>query len=186
MTWRFQNVTRDEYVVKTKDDGTQTIVLFQPGYWSFSKIQERLADEDVTLTRLTHNNSCRIFCQEESLDLGLIGELLGCGPNKKVTKNTFVDSSTVNINLGVRSVNISCSLVNSTRNWNRYQKGSEVIATFPISTQVPLNGSIENFSTQEWCAPTRKGEFSFLKFDVEDNTRHNLMRLYAEFDVTFL
>ena len=96
------------------------------------------------------------------------------------------DSNTVNINLGVRSVNIGCSLVNSTRNWNRYQKGSEVIATLPVSTEMSLNGSIENFSNQEWCAPTRKGEFSFLTFNVEDNTQRNLIRLYAQFDCTFL
>ena len=185
VTWRFQNGTRDEQVVKTKDDGTQTNILFQPGYWSFSKIQERLAGEDVTLTRLTYSNSCRIFCQDKSLSLGLIGELLGFGPSKKVAKNTFVDSSTVNINFGVRSVDIGCSLVNSTRNWNRYQKGSEVIATIPVSTEVSLNGSIENFSTKEWCAPTRKREFSFLTFNVEDNTQHNLIKLYSEFDVLF-
>ena len=160
VTWRFQNVTRDEQVTKTKDDGTQTNITFQPGYWSFSKLQERLADEDVILTRLAHNNSCRIFCQDESLELGLVGELLGFGPNKTIPKNTFTDSNTVNINLGVRSISIDCSLINSTRNWNRYQKGSEVIATLPVSTEMPLNGSIENFSNQE-CMHLREKENSF-------------------------
>ena len=94
VTWRFKNVTRDEFVTKTTDDGTTTNITFQPGWWSFSAIQERLADEDITLTRLAHNNSCRIFCQDSALDLGLIGELLGFGPGKKVAKNTFVDSNT--------------------------------------------------------------------------------------------
>ena len=163
VTWRFQNVTRDEQVTKTKDNGAQTNITFQPGYSSFSKIQERLADEDVILTRLTHNNSW-----------GLIGELLGFGPNKTVPKNTFTDSNTVNINLGLRSVSIGCSLVNYTRNWNRYQKGWEVVATLLVSTEMPLNGSIENFSNQEWYAPTRRGEFSFLTFHVRDNTQRNL------------
>ena len=185
VTWRFQNVTRDEQVTKTKDGGTQTNITFQPGYWSFSKIQERLSDEDVILTRLAHNNSCHIFCQDESLELGLIGELLGFGPSKTVPKNTFTDSNTVNIDLGLRSVSIGCSLVNFTRNWNRYQKGSEVIATIPVSTEIPLNGSVENFSNQEYYAPTGRGGFSFLTFNVKDNTQRNLVKLYAEFDVLF-
>ena len=149
VTWRFENVTRDETVVKTKDDGTQTNIIFQPGYWSFSLIQSRLAEEDITLTRLEHNNSCRIFWQDESLQLGLVDELLGFGVNKTIAKNTFTDSKTVNINLGVRSVNIGCSLVNSTRNWDRYQEGSEVVATIPLPTDMALNGSIQNFLTQK-------------------------------------
>ena len=137
------------------------------------------------LTSRPFNNSCRIFCQEERLELGLVGELLGFGPNKSITKNTFVDSNTVDVNLGVRSINIACSLVNSSRNWNRYQKGSQVIATLPVSTEVPLNGSIEKFATQTWTSLTRGVEFSFLEFKVEDNTRHNLVRLYIEFHCTF-
>ena len=164
----------------------QQVTLPQPGYWSFSAIQKRLAEEDVTLTKNVHDNSCRIFCQDESLSLGLVGELLGFGPTKTVAKNMFVDSNTVNINLGVRSVSITCSLVNSTRNFDRYQKGSEVVATIPIPTNLPLNGSIEHFSVQTRRAPTQRGDFSFLTFDVDDSTGRELIELYAEFDLVFL
>ena len=88
--------------------------FFSPGYWTFKLIASRLADESITLTSNPHNNTCRIFCQEESVQIGLVGELLGFGPNKTVAKNTFVNSKRVDINLGVRGVSISCSLVNST------------------------------------------------------------------------
>ena len=83
-------------------------------------------------------------------------------------------------------MDIACSLVNSMRNWDRYQEGSETIATIPLPTDMPLNGSIENFSVQKWCASTRRGDFSFLTFGVGDNTGRGLIRLYAEFDCTFL
>ena len=185
VTWRFQNVTREEQGTKTKDDGTQTNILFPPGYYTFGEIAKRLANEDITLTSNSYNNTCRIFCQDESLGLGLIGELLGFGPNKTMPKNTFLDSKTVGVNLGVRSISIACSLVNSTRNWDKYQKGSEVVATIPVTTDVPLNGSIEKFANQTWSAPTIGGEFSFLTFEVRDNMMHNLVRIYCEFDVVF-
>ena len=180
VTWRFQNLTRDETVTVTADDGTISNVLFQPGWWSFSAIRERLAEEDVTLTKIVHNNSCRIFSQDKALDLGLIGELLGFGPGKKIAKNTFVDSRTVNINLGVRTVSIGCSLVNSTKRFDRAQKSTQVVATIPLPTNMS-----PNFGVQKWSAQTTRGEFQSLTFNVNDNTGRGLMSLYAEFDCSF-
>ena len=161
-----------------------TNIIFQPGYWNFSAIQERLADEGVTLTELVHDNSCRIFCKDESLNLGLIGELLGFGPNKSIAKNTFVDSNTVDVNLGVRTVNIACSLVNSSRKLNRYQQGTQVIATIPLPMNMTPNGSIQNFGVQKWTASTTRGDFQSITFYVNDNTGRELTNLFAEFDLT--
>ena len=184
VTWRFQNVTRNEAVVKTKADGGITNVTFQPGYWNFSTIQKRLADEDITLTKLKHNNSCRIYCEDEDLNLGFVGELLGFGPNKIITKATFVDSNTVDINLGVRTINIACSLVNSSRKVDRNQQGMQRMLTIPPPLDRQPDGSIQSFGEQRWSAPCLKGGFQSISFDVNDNTRKGLVKLYAKFDLT--
>ena len=135
----------------------QSNVLFQRGYWSFESLVERFGEEGVTLKANKHNGTCQVYSENAQVNLGYIGTLLGFEKSKVVPARTRADSSTANINLGLRYVTIGCDLVDRTRNLDRAQQPSNVIATLPVTTESSLNGSVTNFGVQKFTAPLKNG-----------------------------
>ena len=165
--------------------GTQTNVLFGQGYWSFTLIQERLGEEGITLTANRHNNTCRIHAPKDAdVNLGEIGPLLGFSADKSISAGSFSDSGVVNINLGLRYITIACSLVDSTRNKDRYGNNSDVIANIPVTTEESLNRTITNLGSQKFVAPLRNGSYSEITWDMGDNTK-GVIKLYMQFEAFF-
>ena len=79
---------------------------------------------------------------------------------------------------------IGCSLVDTTRNTNRFQQPSNVIATIPIP-QGNLNDTITNLGSQTFVAPLRNGTNCDVCFFVKDNTLKDVVKLYVQFEAFF-
>ena len=72
--WKFRNVHQDNYeATLVEADGSQTVLQFGTGYWTFGMISERLKSDDVSLTKNRHNNTCRIHSNKYEIHLGNFG-----------------------------------------------------------------------------------------------------------------
>ena len=177
VTLRFENLGKDEGITLTKKDGTQKVVIFGKGYWSFNSIAKRMKEEGISFKRNEHNNTCRIHCETDQVNLENVGTLIGFERNKVVPVGAYVDSGNVDVNLGLRYFTIGCNLVNEFLNKNKRQGPSNVTATIPIVADETLNGSVTNFGDQRWCAPLGNGERNNIEFYVKDNTLNQVLKL---------
>ena len=58
--WQYKNVCQN--VNDTITHGSDTII-FNEGYWTFDKIQDKLRDNKIALKFNTHDNTCKIYSE---------------------------------------------------------------------------------------------------------------------------
>ena len=181
--WKFRNVHQDNYEATLVEvDGSQTVIQFGTGYWTFNMISERLKLDDISVTKNRHNNTCRIHSNKYEIHLGNFGLLLGFKKNTVITRGTKTDSGEVNVNPGLRLVTIGCDIVNPTKNFNPGGKRRKTIATFPITTEEPIFNYISFYKNVNFEAPVINGIHNRLIFFVETNTEEEVeMNILAEF-----
>ena len=181
--WKFRNVHEDNYEATLVEvDGSQTVLQFGTGYWTFNMISERLRLDDVMLTKNRHNGTCRIHSDKYEIHLGNFGLLLGFKKDTVITRGTKTHSGEVDVNSGLRLVTIGCDIVNLTKNFNPGGKRSKTIATFPITTEQPLFNYISFYKNVNFEAPVINGIHNRLNFFVETNIEEEVeMNILAEF-----
>ena len=146
--WRFKNIHQDNLeVTLVEAGGTQTVLQFGMGYWTFDMIAERLSLEKVSLKKNRHNNTCRIHSDKYEIHLGNFGLLIGFEKDTVIARGTKKDSGEVNVNSGLRFVTIGCDIVNDVKNFNVKGCRSKTIATFPITTEEPLFNTFRTTKT---------------------------------------
>ena len=181
--WKFRNVHQDNYEVTLVEvDGSQTVIQFGTGYWTFDMISERLKLDEISLTKNRHNNTCRIHSNKYEIHLGSLGLLLGFVKNTVITRGTKVDSGVVDVNSGLRLVTIGCDIANPTRNFDPGGRRSKIIATFPITTEEPIFNYISFYKNVNFEAPAVNGIHNRLIFYVGTNIEDTVeMNILAEF-----
>ena len=176
--WRFENVVQDEQVTLTDQNGAVTQLVFGQGYWTFSDLQEHFAQNDVTLTPISHNNECRISSLENTVNLGNIGPLLGFSPNRVIRRGLTKDSKRVSINQGLESLVISSSLVDDQNVYDSSGGHSQVVAVLPIDTTQRLDGTMTNYGQLEFSAPISNGNVRQFTITVGDNLVKTAFKLH--------
>ena len=107
--WEFEIISQTSSdVTLTSPKGVRTVVQFGVGYWTFNMISDRLATENITLTKNKCNNTCRIYHATHSISLGEFGVLLEFAKNTTIPGGVYKDSGHVNINLWLQYVTIGC------------------------------------------------------------------------------
>ena len=168
--WRFKNVHKDNLeVTLVEANGTQTVLQFGMGYWTFDMIAERLSLEKVSLKKNRHNNTCRIHSDKYEMHLGNFGLLIGFEKDTVITRGTKKDSGEVNVNSGLRFVTIGCDIINNAKNFCVDGCRSKTIATFPITTEQPLFNYVSYYKDVNFEAPIVNGIHNCLKFFVDTN-----------------
>ena len=168
--WRFENIHEDNReVTLVESNGTQTVLQFGTGYWTFDMIAERLSLEKVTLKKNRHNNTCRIDSDKYEIHLGNFGLLIGFEKDTVITRGFTKDSGEVNVNSGLRFVTIGCEIVNNDKNFCIDGCRSKTIATFPITTKQPLFNYVSYYKDVNFEAPVINGIHNCLKFFVDTN-----------------
>ena len=171
--WKLNNVHKYNYeITMVSASGARTVIQFGVGYWSFNMIMEQLAEESISLKKNKHNNTCRIHCETHSLELGNFGLLLGFEKDTVIQRGNWTDSNTVNINMGLKYITIGCSCVDSLKNFDTNGERSKTIATFPITTEQPLNEYISFYKDVNFEAPVSNGTYNLLTFDVGSNVKN--------------
>ena len=122
----------------------------------------------ITLEASRVNRRCTILCSDTSLYLGKIGKL-GFPSNTTISEDRTESRYMVEINRGLRYVEVSCDIVDSSSVIDPQVKRSRVIATLPITTDASLKGSVVHYKDIESTVPINKGAFNAIKFNVRAN-----------------
>ena len=82
---------------------------------------------------------------------------------------TMTSPNTVDINRGLRSLDIKCNIVDKSNNIDNKGEYSDVIASIPIPTDKTLKGSLSHYSDIGSRVKINRGTYNCLEFKVSSN-----------------
>ena len=165
--WNYKNVIagKNDHVMR----GT-TKITFEEGYWTFDMIVEKLEEHLVKLVANRYNNTCKIYSESQNLNLKKFGKLLGFPENEVVNGGTWKTSpSVVDVNKGLRYVNINCNIVNTEGNIDTDGHWSCALATLSIPSDQLLNSTVTPFKGVDSSVKITNGQFNRIVFNVDTN-----------------
>ena len=165
--WNYKNVItgKNDHVMR----GT-TRIPFEEGYWTFDMIEEKLGKQSIKLEANEHDNTCKIYPETQNLNLKKFGELLGFPENEIVNSGTWKTSpGVVDVNKGLRYVNINCNIVNTSGNIDTDGHRSYALASLPIPSDQLLNSTVTKFKGINSSVRITNGQFNRVLFDVNTN-----------------
>ena len=162
--WNYNNIEVDENFISVKGDR----VVFEPGYWTFKSIKNKLEGKGVNITEERETGKCVVKTDEQTY-FKTIGWMLGFEKYTILQAGSTTKSpNMVNINCGLKSVDVSCSIVDTTKNIDQTGNYSNVIANIPIPTDKSLMGTLSHHTIDSKVS-INKGSYNFLKFNVGSN-----------------
>ena len=165
--WNYKNVITDknDHIMR----GT-TKIPFEEGYWTFDVIEEKLGEQSIKLEANEDNNTCKIYSESQNLKLKKFGKLLGFPENEVVGSRTWKTSpSVVDVNKGLRYVNINCNIVNTVGNIGTDGHWTCALATLPIPSDQLLNSTVTQFKGIDSSVKITNGQFNRILFNVDTN-----------------
>ena len=163
--WNYKNVIagKNDHVMH----GT-TKIPFEEGYWTFDMIERKLGEQSVKLEANKHNNTCKIYSGSQNLNLKNFGKLLGFPENEIVNRGTWKTSpSVVDVNKGLRYVNIDCNIVDTEGNIDTDGHRSYALAMLPIPSDQLLNSTVTLFKRIDSSVKITNGQFNRILFNVD-------------------
>ena len=169
--WKYKNIIKNDNDYVTF--GAKKI-SFEEGYWTFNMMKEKLEKENVKLEANIFNDTCKIQSNGANLNLKNFGPLLGFPVNKVLSSGSWATSpKVVDVNRGLRFVNINCSIVDAMSNFNTDGKRSHTIVSLPIPTDQSLNSTVSFFKNIN--AKVKINEyFNRIIFNVDTNIENNV------------
>ena len=120
---------------------------------------------------MDHSGKCKIKSDKE-LNLQTFGPIIGFPENKVISPNTLTESDSVaNINNNLEYVNISCNMIDKSKNFVN-GKRSDILIQIPITTHQILKGSVSRIyppSEETKGIKLSNGIYNEIKFKVEGN-----------------
>ena len=165
--WNYKNVIagKNDHVMH----GTAK-VPFEEGYWTFDMAERKLGEQSIKLEANEHNNRCKIYSESQNLNLIKFGKLLGFPENEIVNSGTWKTSpGVVDVNKGLRYVNINCNIVNTVGNIDTDGHWSCALATLPIPSDQFLNSTVTHFKGIDSSVKITNGQFNRVIFNVDTN-----------------
>ena len=166
--WNYNNLYQD--IHHYTYDGRK--VEFKDGYYTFNILKTEFENiGKIQHEKVKFSGKCTIK-SDKTLNLKTFGPILGFPENKVISANTLTESdSTVNINNDLKYINISCNIVDKSKNLVN-GKRSDIFAQIPITTEQTLKGSVTNFKYEDNVyggVKLSNGIFNELIFKVEGN-----------------
>lgn len=92
-------------------------ITFGEGYWTFEKIKKKFKEDNITVAENRYNNTCSIFSDR---DLNFKNFAPLGFPTDHVVRDSTpkISPNVVDVNQGLKYINISCDIVNSIGNIN--------------------------------------------------------------------
>ena len=181
--WNYKNVITgdNDYIMRET-----TKIPFGEGYWTFGMIKKGLRDQSVKLEANKHDNTCKIYSETQDLNLKKFGKLLGFPENEIISSGTWKTSpGVVDVNKGLRYVNINCDITDTSGNINTDGHRSYVLASLPVQSDQLLNSTVTKFKGINSSVAIVNGYLNRLLFDVDTNIDNKvdmslLLELYIE------
>ena len=181
MYWDYNNIDNDveDFIVVDKER-----VEFEHGYWSFNNIKDKLEKKGVHITKEETTGKCTIRLNGLTY-FKTLGVLLGLEDFSNLKAGTTSTSpNMVDINRGLRSLDISCNIVDKSKNIDHKGEYSNVMASVPIPTDKTLKGSLSHYSDINSKVSIDRGAYSFLEFKVSSNIERYVGDVLLELYIT--
>ena len=179
--WDYNNIDNDdEDYMHTKSGRLD----FNHGYWSFDDIKGVLEKKGVVITRERTTGKCVISVNGLTY-FKKFGDLLGLKDYTNLEADTTTTSpGMVDINRGLRSLDISCNIVDKSKNIDYNGGYSDVMASIPIPTDKTLKGSLSHYSDINSKVSINRGTYNFLEFKVSSNIERYVGDVLLELYIT--
>ena len=178
----YNNLNKDfHYTYDTQ--GSNTKITFKDGYYTFNVLKTEFENVgNIELEKVDYSGKCKIKSDKE-LNLETFGVILGFPSNKVISPNTLTESNNeVNINNNLEYVNISCNMIDKSKNFVN-GKRSDILIQIPITTQQTLKGSVSRIypsSEDTKGVKLSNGIYNELKFKVEGNNSSSIRNVLLE------
>ena len=180
--WDYNNLS-ETYFFNYDIDGVNTKVSFKEGYYTFNTIKNIFEGiGDTKLEEEKYTAKCKIR-SDKKINLRTLGPILGFILNKEIAANTLTESdNTVNINNNLEYINISCNMIDKSKNLVN-GKRSDIIIQIPITTHQILKGSVSRIyppSEETKGIKLSNGIYNEIKFKVEGNNSSSIGNFLLE------
>ena len=167
--WEFFNISEPTTILKV---GGSDIII-EKGYYTFDSVKLLLERHGVKLTYFKETATCQLESTKNDITieerlLTMLGFNRFNNPMILLKGRSLTGDSKVDLNNGLRYVNIYSNLVNKTFNINPLGRPSDVITSVTVPTDRPLLGSVAIYIDTESRIPISKGSFNELIFHVMD------------------
>ena len=164
--WDYNNIDNDLEDFITVG-GTR--VEFEHGYWTFDDLEVKLKKEGVTLVKERVTGKCSLSVNDITY-FKTLGVLLGLNDYTNMDAGAnMMSHGKVDINRGLKSLDIKCNIVDKSKNIDSSGGYSDVIASLPIPTDRTLKGSLSHYNDINSKVKLNKGTYNFLEFDTLSN-----------------
>ena len=164
--WDYNNIDSnvEDYITV---DGTR--VGFEHGYWTFDDLESKLKKEGITLAKERVTGKCKVSVNDKTFFKSL-GVLLGLNDFSNMDAGSnMMSHGKVNINRGLKSLDVKCNIVDKSENIDSSGGYSDVIASLTIPTDRTLKGSLSYYNDTNSKVKLNRGTYNLLKFDVLSN-----------------
>ena len=164
--WDFNNIDNavEDFI---SVDGTR--VEFEHGYWTFDDLETKLKKEGVTLVKERVTGKCSLSVNDSTY-FKTLGVLLGLNDYTNMDAGSnMMSHGKVDINRGLKSLDIKCNIVDKSKNIDSSGGYSDVIASLPIRTDRTLKGSLSHYNDINSKVKLNRGTYNFLEFNALSN-----------------
>ena len=132
-------------------------------------MESKLKGEGIQLTKESVTGKCGVAVNDSTYFKSL-GILLGLNDYTNMDGGSnMMSHNKVDINRGLKSLDIKCSVVDKSENIGNDGGYSDVIATLPIPTDRTLKGSLSHYSDINSKVKVNRGTYNVLEFNVLSN-----------------
>ena len=179
--WNYNNIDNDLENFITVDGNR---VEFKHGYWNFEDLKTELKKEGVTIVRECVTGKC-VVSVDDGTYFKTLGVLLGLDNYTNMTAGSTITShNMVDVNRGLRSLDISCNIVDKSKNIDNKGLYSDVIASLPIPTDKTLKGTLTHYSDINSKVSINRGTYNFLEFEASSNVERYAGDVLLELYIT--
>ena len=175
--WNYNNIDNDMENFITVDGAR---VSLEHGYWNFDNIKEELSENGVDIFEEVPTGTCTVSV-DNLTNFEEFGSLLGFDPSTEIPAgSTKSPTSMVNINRGLRRLDIQCSIVDKANNIDIDGQYSDVLASIPIPTDKALKGTLSHYNDINSKVKVNRGTYNSLKFKVFGNVDRYVDDVFLE------
>ena len=173
MYWNYNNInTTNDFITV---NGAK--VTLDHGYWNFNDLKQKLSDSGVNIVEKTPTGKCKITAGATT-NFENLGLLLGLHKNTELTPSVTLGSPSpaviippnmVDINHGLRRVNIQCDIIDKLSNININGQPSDILTSISIPTDKTLKGSLSYYNNINTSVRISRGTYNSVGFKVFGN-----------------
>ena len=179
--WNYNNIDNDLENFITVDGNR---VEFKHGYWNFGDIKTELKKEGVTIVKECVTGKCVVSVNDGTY-FKTLGVLLGLNNYTNMTAGSTITSpNIVDVNRGLRSLDVKCNIVDKSKNIDNKGEYSNVIASLPIPTDKTLKGTLTHYSDINSKVSINRGTYNFLEFEASSNVERYAGDVLLELYIT--